>query len=156
VWAGSHQVGSGHMSPPDPCLSRVRVFSAPETRGPAVSSLDPIEKGTRPISEVRSSGTGVRCFPHGRSRPTTCILESVPFPGHMATLGWSMRLRIGLRAARDLSTGVVPSYCGKGYPYFRVPTVVPGPTSGELASLQVGPKLVSCVSTAWPVTEASP
>jgi hypothetical protein len=34
-----------------------------------------------------------------------------------------------------------PSYCSKGYPYFRVPTVAPGPTLGEDTSLQVGPKL---------------
>jgi hypothetical protein len=29
----------------------------------------------------------------------------------------------------------------RGTPYFRVPTVAPGPTSGEETSLQVGPKL---------------
>jgi hypothetical protein len=38
--------------------------------------------------------------------------------------------------------GTVPSYSSKGYPSFRVPTVAPGPTSGEDASLEVGPKLV--------------
>jgi hypothetical protein len=47
------QLGSGHMSPPDPCLSKVRVFSTLDTRGPTVSSLDPTEKGTGPNSEVR-------------------------------------------------------------------------------------------------------
>jgi hypothetical protein len=66
------------------------------------------------------------------------------------------RLRTVPRTTRDLSAGVVPSYCGKGYPYFRVPTVASGPTSGEGASLQMGPKPVSCVSTTWPVTETSP
>jgi hypothetical protein len=44
--------------------------------------------------------------------------------------------------------GATSSYCRRGYPYFKVPTVAPGPTSGEGASLQVGPKPVSCVSTA--------
>jgi hypothetical protein len=90
VWTGSHQAGSGHMSPPDPFLSRVWVFSAPESRDPAVSSPDPTQKGPGLISEVRSSRTGVWCFPCSRSGPTTCILEHVPFPGHVATPGRSM------------------------------------------------------------------
>jgi hypothetical protein len=45
-------------------------------------------------------------------------------------------------ATRDSRVGTVSSYCSKGYPCFRVPTVAPGPTSGEDTSLQVGPKLV--------------
>jgi hypothetical protein len=44
-------------------------------------------------------------------------------------------------ATRDSRAGTTPSYCSKGYPYFRVPTVASGPTSGEETSLQVGPKL---------------
>jgi hypothetical protein len=44
--------------------------------------------------------------------------------------------------------GIASSHCSKGYPYFRVPTVAPGPTSGEDASLQVGPNLIPCVNTA--------
>jgi hypothetical protein len=44
-------------------------------------------------------------------------------------------------ATRDSPAGTVPSYCSKGYPYFRVPIVAPGPTLGEDTSLQVGPKL---------------
>jgi hypothetical protein len=44
-------------------------------------------------------------------------------------------------AIRDSRVGTVPSHCSKGYPYFRVPTVPPGPTLGEDTSLQVGPKL---------------
>jgi hypothetical protein len=43
-------------------------------------------------------------------------------------------------ATRDSRMGTVPSHCSKGYPYFRVPTVAPGPISGEDTSLQVGPK----------------
>jgi hypothetical protein len=42
---------------------------------------------------------------------------------------------------RDSRAGTTSSYCSKGYPCFRVPTVAPGPTSGEDTSLQVGPKL---------------
>jgi hypothetical protein len=38
--------------------------------------------------------------------------------------------------------GTASSYSSKGYPSFRVPTVSPGLTSGEDASLQVGRKLV--------------
>jgi hypothetical protein len=44
-------------------------------------------------------------------------------------------------ATRDSHAGTVPSYCSKGYPCSRVPTVAPGPTSGEDTSLQVGLKL---------------
>jgi hypothetical protein len=44
------------------------------------------------------------------------------------------------RAARDRRTGTMSSYCSKGYPWFRVPTVAPGPASGEDTSLQVGSK----------------
>jgi hypothetical protein len=42
---------------------------------------------------------------------------------------------------RDSHVGIASSYCSKGYPCFRVPTVAPGPTSGEDTSLQVGLKL---------------
>jgi hypothetical protein len=42
---------------------------------------------------------------------------------------------------RDSRVGTVPSYRSRRYPYFRVPTVAPGPTSEEDTSLQVGPKL---------------
>jgi hypothetical protein len=48
--------------------------------------------------------------------------------------------------ARDSRVGTASSCYRKGYPYFRVPTVALGPTSGEDASLQVGPKLIPCVS----------
>jgi hypothetical protein len=37
--------------------------------------------------------------------------------------------------------GSASLYSSRGYPSFRVLTVAPGPTSGEDASLQVGPKL---------------
>jgi hypothetical protein len=42
---------------------------------------------------------------------------------------------------RDSRMDSTPSYCSKGYSYFRVPTVAPRPASGEDMSLQVGPKL---------------
>jgi hypothetical protein len=49
---------------------------------------------------------------------------------------------------KDSCVGTVPLYDSKGYPCSRVPTVAPGPTSGEDASLQVGPKLVPCLNMA--------
>jgi hypothetical protein len=47
----------------------------------------------------------------------------------------------GYHTTRDSRVGTASSYCSKGYPSFRVPTVAPGPTSREDTSLQVGPKL---------------
>jgi hypothetical protein len=52
-------------------------------------------------------------------------------------VGWG----VVYHATRDSRMGTVPSHYSKGYPYFRVPTVAPGPASGEDTSLQVGPKL---------------
>jgi hypothetical protein len=49
---------------------------------------------------------------------------------------------------RDSRVGTASLYSSKGYPTFRVPTVAPRPTSGEDASLQVGPKLVLCFNMA--------
>jgi hypothetical protein len=49
---------------------------------------------------------------------------------------------------RDSRVGTASLYSSKGYPSFRVPTVALGPTSGEDASLQVGPKLVLCFDMA--------
>jgi hypothetical protein len=40
---------------------------------------------------------------------------------------------------KDSHVGTASSYGSKGYASFRVLTVAPGPTSGEDASLQVGP-----------------
>jgi hypothetical protein len=49
---------------------------------------------------------------------------------------------------RDSRVGTASLYSSRGYPSFRVPTMAPGPTSGEDASLQVGPKLVPCLNMA--------
>jgi hypothetical protein len=51
-------------------------------------------------------------------------------------------------ATTDSRVGTVLLYSSRGYPYFRVLTVAPGPTSGEDARLQVGPKLVLCFDMA--------
>jgi hypothetical protein len=52
-------------------------------------------------------------------------------------------------ATIDSRMGAVLLYSSRGYPCFRVPTVAPGPTSGEDASLQVGPKLVLRLNMAF-------
>jgi hypothetical protein len=56
-------------------------------------------------------------------------------------MAWS-HVQLLYHATKDSRTGTASSYSSKGYPSFRVPTVASGSTSGEDASLQVGPKLV--------------
>jgi hypothetical protein len=53
-------------------------------------------------------------------------------------------------ATRDSRVGIASSYCSKGYPSFRVPTVAPETTSGEDTSLQVGPKLDLAIGALLP------
>jgi hypothetical protein len=60
--------------------------------------------------------------------------RGAPWAVHVAGSG------VVLHAARYRRTGTVSSYCSKGYPWFRVPTVAPGPASGEDTSLHVEPK----------------
>jgi hypothetical protein len=123
VWTGSHQAGSGHMSPLDPFLGRVWVFFAPESRDPAVSSPDPTQKvwdpSRRSVRHVRGSGA---FFAVGPDLLRVSWSTSLSLPRGDPGAVDVARLRTGLRATRDLSAGVVPSYCGKGYPCFRVPT----------------------------------
>jgi hypothetical protein len=75
---GPHQAGPGHMSAPDPSLSKAWVFS-PESRDPAVGGPDPTQRGPGPDPEARvvlagaldlalkvwSTCTGVQRFPMG-------------------------------------------------------------------------------------------
>jgi hypothetical protein len=109
---------------------------------------------------IQGSGT----FPW-RSGLTVDALEYITFSGHVAApeppTWWgqallpaqSSRSRLGrvmawshvqllYHATKDSCVGTASSYNSKGYPSFRVPTVSPGLTSGEDASLQVGRKLV--------------
>jgi hypothetical protein len=106
---------------------------------------------------------GSSTFPWG-SGLTVDTLEYIIFSGHVAApepstwwgrvllLAQSSRPRLGramvwshaqllYHATRDSRVGTASSYCSKGYPSFRVPTVATGPTLGEDTSLQVGPKL---------------
>jgi hypothetical protein len=54
---------------------------------------------------------------------------------------WS-RVQLHYHTTKDSRVGTGSSCSSEGYPSFRVPTVALGPTLGEDASLQVGPKLV--------------
>jgi hypothetical protein len=65
------------------------------------------------------------------SRSTDNITVYVTYSGHLAALESPTWWGPALFTA--------PSYYSKGYPCSRVPTVAPGPTSGEVTSLQVGP-----------------
>jgi hypothetical protein len=56
---GPHQAGPGHMSAPDPSLGKAWVFPVPESRDPAVGSLDPRQWGPGLNSEVRAALAGV-------------------------------------------------------------------------------------------------
>jgi hypothetical protein len=62
-------------------------------------------------------------------------------------MAWS-HIQLFYHATKSSHVGTVLLYISKGYPSFRVPIVAPGPTSGEDASLQVGPKLVLCLNMA--------
>jgi hypothetical protein len=106
-----------------------------------------------------------------RSGLTVDVLEYITLSGHVAAsdlpmwwdqvllLAQSSRPRLGrvmawshvqlfYHATKDSRMGTASLYSSKGYPSFRVPTVAPGPTSGEDTSLQVGPKLVFHLSMA--------
>jgi hypothetical protein len=60
-------------------------------------------------------------------------------------MAWS-HIQLFYHATKDSRMGTASLYSSTGYPNFRVPTVAPGPTSREDASLQVGPKLVLCLN----------
>jgi hypothetical protein len=62
-------------------------------------------------------------------------------------MAWS-HIQHFYHATKDSRAGTVSLYSSKGYPSFKVPTVAPGPASGEDASLKVGPKLAPCLNMA--------
>jgi hypothetical protein len=145
--------------------------------GPHTGGPDPI-LGVRSIhvgvldqtwrSRLYIQGSGT--FPWGPEL-TVDVLEYITFFGHVAApdppmwwgqallLAQSSRPRLGrvmswshiqllYHATKDSRVRTVSLYSSKGYPGFRVPIVAPGPTSGEDASLQVGPNLVLCLNMA--------
>jgi hypothetical protein len=135
----------------DPRLALVKacVFFVPESRDPIVSGPDPTQRGPEPILGVRfapvevpdlSRRSGLHIQGSGLTIDT---LEYIIFSSHVVAPELSTWWGSGVvyHATRDSRAGTASSYCSKGYPCFRVPTVAPGPTSGEDTSLQVGPKL---------------
>jgi hypothetical protein len=97
--AEAYTVWSGHVSAPDPRLALIKawVFFVPESRDPAVSGLDPTERGPEPILGVRFAPVevldltrrsvlyiqGSDTFPWG-SAPTVDTLEYIIFSSHVA------------------------------------------------------------------------
>jgi hypothetical protein len=94
-------IRSGHVSAPDPCLALIKawVFFVLGSRDPAVSGLDPTQRGPDPIQGVRFAH--VEVLDHTRwlglyiqgssvlrwgSRPTDDALEYITFSGHVAAL----------------------------------------------------------------------
>ena len=147
-------------------------WPGPHTGGPdpipgvRFAHVEVLDQTWRPGPYIQGSGT----FPWG-SGLTGDTSEYVTFSGHVAApdppmwwgqallLAQSSRPRLGrvmawshiqlfYHATKDSRVGTASLYSSKGYPSFRVPTVAPGPTSGEDASLQVGPKLVLCLNMA--------
>jgi hypothetical protein len=143
--AEAYAVWSRHVSAPDPCLALVKawVFFVPESRDHAVSGPDPMKRGPDPIWGVRSAPVevldltrrsglhiqGSGTFPWW-SGPTVDTLEDIVFSGHVDGSGAIHVVGSGAvyHATRDSRASIVSSYCSKGYPYFRVPTVAPRPT----------------------------
>jgi hypothetical protein len=96
---GPHQAGPGHVSAPDPCLSKAWVFSVPESRDPAVDGPDHTRRGPGPVPGVQDAPVGVLDLArrsglhvHGSgtflwgSGPTVDFLEYIIFSSHVATL----------------------------------------------------------------------
>jgi hypothetical protein len=123
--SGKWRARPTHVSAPDPCTHQ----------GPSRSGTL-LEFG--PTRRLRTCMyIGVRCPSVGiRTYWVWCL--SLPrgalWPAHLVGSGTV------LRVARRRRMGAVSSCCRRGYPCFRVPTVAPGPASGEDASLQVGPE----------------
>jgi hypothetical protein len=149
------------MGGPDP----IQRGSGSHSRGPVRT-----HGGPRPNLEARTVYTGVRHL-HMGSGLTGDASEYVTFSGHVAApdppmwwgqvllLAQSSRSRLGrvmawshiqlfYHTTKNSRVGTAFLYSSKGYPSFRVPTMAPGATSGEDASLQVGPKLVLCLNMA--------
>jgi hypothetical protein len=143
-----------HTGGPDPIL------------GVRFAHMEVLDQTWRPGPYIQGSGT----FPWG-SRLTLDALEYITFSKQMAApdspmwwcqallLAQSSRPRLGrvmawshiqlfYHATKSSRMGTVLLYISKGYPSFQVPTVAPRPTSGEDASLQVGPKIAPCLNMA--------
>jgi hypothetical protein len=141
--AEAYTIRSGHVSALDPRLALMKawVFFGPESRDPAVGSSNPSQRGLDPILGVRWD---IIFSGH------VAVLEPSTWWGRVLLWAQSSRPRLGramvsshtqlfYHVTKDSRVGTASSYGSKGYPCFRVLTVAPKPTSGEDASLQVGP-----------------
>jgi hypothetical protein len=171
MWIGPERTRTGldtcQLRTPAWALSKVlghhRGRSRPHTVGSGSHSWGLVHTRGGP-GPTWGSEQGSGTFPWG-SGLTVDALEYITFSGHVAApepptwwgqallLVQSNRPRLGqvmvwshvqllYHATKNSRVGTASSYSSKGYPSFRVPTVAPRPTSGEDASLQVGPKLV--------------
>jgi hypothetical protein len=142
----------------------------PETGDPTMGGLDPIQGGPDPFQ-----GSGPHTWRSWTKLGGPDHIYRGPAPSHGGPNTWRHRTHPcgGVRCCcwpkvvargwgeswpgptynsfttrQNSRVGTTPLYSSKGYPSFRVPTVAPGPTSGEDASLQVGPNLVPCLNMA--------
>jgi hypothetical protein len=133
-------VWSGHVSALDPRLALIKAwaFFVPESRDPTEGGPDLTQRGPGPVPGVRSvfaevldpawwSGPhmqGSDTFPWGPDPPLIswgyCLPWSRGDPGAIHVMGSGTVYH----TTRDSRAGTVPSYCSKGYPCFRVPTVL--------------------------------
>jgi hypothetical protein len=113
------------MSSPDPFQGRVRVFPTPESQDPVVTCPDPTRKGPGSVSQVRLSCTGFSAF-HAVSPDPLRVSGARPFPWPRGDPKAAdvVRRRAVRRATRDFSAGTAPLPCSKGYPCFKVPTIL--------------------------------
>jgi hypothetical protein len=117
MWTGPHQAGPGHMSAPDPCLSKASVSFALESLDPTVGSLDPTQRGPEPVPEVRSTCTGVRRFPMWvRTHCWHLGLHLFPWPHGDPGAIHVVESGAVHHVTRDSRVGTVSSCCIKGYP----------------------------------------
>jgi hypothetical protein len=146
----SHSRG-GHVSAPDPYSCRglpgpgALPGPGPYPEGPGAYPRDP----ACPLGSFGPVCTGVR-RPSAEVRIYRCTLGSFIFPCHVVLPTppmWWGRVLLPVRPGGVVRVRRLHTV-ERGYPCFKVLTVAPGPTSGEGASLQVGPKSVSCVAIA--------
>jgi hypothetical protein len=140
-------------------------WPGPDTRGPDpilgiwFAHMEVLDQTWRPGPYIQGSDT----FPCGFEL-TGDTSEYVTFSGHVAApdppmwwgqvlllaqsicprlgrvMAWS-HIQLLYHTTKNSRVGTASLYSSKGYPSFRVPTVAPGPTAGEDASLQVGQSL---------------
>jgi hypothetical protein len=164
--AEAYTIWSGHVSAPDHHLALIKawVFFVPESLDPAVSGLDPTQRGPEPIPGVRfapvevldltrRSGLYIQgsvTFPWG-SGLTVDTLEYIIFSGHVAvpepSTWWgralfTTRLEIAAWVSR-LHTVV------RGTPVSEYRQWPPGPPQGRIRACRWGQSLIGdwCASS---------